>query len=450
MAKIWGQLENAQIENKSSDYSAGPVGRIWWNTSGGQAKLDDGTNIRALLRNDSKAIIGNSGTASQNIRLHRGAAGVLQFVQGSDVTAEGSLSTAINQISGRAENYTTAALPAAGNAGRIAWNTTTSTLNVDNGSSWQDVSPTRLTSSIDALNYSITCSVGASALTIALKTAAGSDPSAGDPVKISFRNATAATGDSTQVSATAATSLVISSGSTLGHSSGVNEYIYVYALNNSGTIELAASTTLFDEGSVASTTAEGGAGAADSRTVLYSTTARSSKAIRLIARLKSNQTAAGTYSAVPTEISLKPWLRSLGKDEIFLTGGNGHGSTNTKIRRFTTTVSSISASITLTQSSTNGDSFTINDFGFYIVSYVDRVSAGSNYLGLSKNSTELTTNIQSITNADRLLNVVTAGVETLCSVGVWLAPGDVIRAHTDGGVDGSSNLQVSFRIARVI
>lgn len=137
--KLYGQLENAQFENKTSDYSAGVVGRAWFRTDTFKLNVDDGTNIRALLRNDGYAIIGNNGTAANNIRLHRGAAGVLQFVSGADVTAEGSLSTAINQISFRAENYATGSLPAFGNAGRLAWDTTTVTPKVDTGAAWKEI-----------------------------------------------------------------------------------------------------------------------------------------------------------------------------------------------------------------------------------------------------------------------------------------------------------------------
>jgi len=134
--KLFGQAENMQLENKSSDYSAGPVGRIWWNTSTGKAMVDDGSNLRALLRNDGKAIIGSNGTANSNIRFHRGAASVLQFVKGGDTTAEGSLSTSIAQISGCIENYTNSGLPSAANAGRLAWVTDKSIVKVDTGAAW--------------------------------------------------------------------------------------------------------------------------------------------------------------------------------------------------------------------------------------------------------------------------------------------------------------------------
>jgi hypothetical protein len=162
--------------------------------------------------------------------------------------------------------------------------------------------------SYELSNLSLACSVGSSALTIAVKDKGGSDASASSTVKIGFRNATAATGTYNQRTVSGTLSLVVSSGSTLGHASGADQYIYVYALDNSGTVELAVSSALFDDGSIVTTTAEGGAGAADSNRTIYSSTARTGVPVRLIGRLKSNQTTAGTWAAVPTEISLAPFL----------------------------------------------------------------------------------------------------------------------------------------------
>jgi hypothetical protein len=158
-------------------------------------------------------------------------------------------------------------------------------------------------------NVSITASCAANALTIALKTKAGANASATDPATIGFRNATSATGDYVTRSITAALSLVISSGSTLGHASGADHYIYVYAIDNGGTVVLGASTSWFDNGSVQSSTAEGGAGAADSNRVLYTTAAVTNKAVRLLARIKVNQATAGTWVTAPSEISLWPFER---------------------------------------------------------------------------------------------------------------------------------------------
>lgn len=151
-------------------------------------------------------------------------------------------------------------------------------------------------------NLSITASVATSALTVALKDAAGSDPSSTSPVRIAFRNSTATTGSVTVRSVTSATSVVVSSGSTLGTTSAVASYIYVYAIDNSGTVELAVSSKLFQDGELVSTTAEGGAGAADSATVMYSTTARSNVPCRLIGRMSSTQATAGTWATAPTPV----------------------------------------------------------------------------------------------------------------------------------------------------
>lgn len=153
-------------------------------------------------------------------------------------------------------------------------------------------------------NVGIACSVASNALTIALKGADGNDASATNPVEIPFRSSTAATGTVTNRTVTAALSMTVSSGSTLGHTDGTAHPIYVYALDNSGTVELAVSHTLFDDGTRQSTTAEGGAGGADSNAVMYSTTARTDVPVRLLARLTSNQTTAGTWAAVPTEIAV--------------------------------------------------------------------------------------------------------------------------------------------------
>lgn len=144
-------------------------------------------------------------------------------------------------------------------------------------------------------------SVGASAMTIALKSAAGADGSATAPVSLGFRSATLSSAALLVRQATAALSLVVSSGSTLGMSNATDAWLYVYALDNSGAIELAISKKYFGHNFIGSTSTEGGAGAADSGTVIYSTTARTSVPMRLLYAVRSNQTTAGTWAAVPVE-----------------------------------------------------------------------------------------------------------------------------------------------------
>lgn len=137
--KVYGQLEKAQMENLGADPAAGVTGRLIFNTAEGRAKHDNGTVFRALLANDDKCVIGNNGTAANNVRLHRGAAGVLQFVPGNDVTAEGTLATGLAKLSFVFETYTTGARPAVGAAGRVIFNSSISSLQVDTGAVWSSI-----------------------------------------------------------------------------------------------------------------------------------------------------------------------------------------------------------------------------------------------------------------------------------------------------------------------
>ena len=165
----------------------------------------------------------------------------------------------------------------------------------------------------DVKNLSITATVGANALTIALKTRAGTDASATNPIYFKFRNATAGTGDYTTVALTAAHSLAVSSGSTLGTVSAVAHRLYVGVANDGGTLRLFVynplnGTTLsllaLNDSELYSSTAEGGIGAADSAQVLYSGTAFSTKAIRVLGYVESTQATAGTWATTPSKIHL--------------------------------------------------------------------------------------------------------------------------------------------------
>tara|TARA_R110000868_G_scaffold35536_3_gene127287 strand:- start:2902 stop:3759 length:858 start_codon:yes stop_codon:yes gene_type:complete len=141
---------------------------------------------------------------------------------------------------------------------------------------------------------SISASVSSSALTISASA-----------LSLDFRSTTLGSGTVTTASGTPA-NLVISSGSTLGTVSAVASRIVVIALNNAGTIELAAVNisggTQLDETNLISTTAEGGGGAADSASVVYSTTARTSVAYRVIGFIDSTQATAGTWATAPSTI----------------------------------------------------------------------------------------------------------------------------------------------------
>lgn len=300
------------------------------------------------------------------------------------------------------------------------------------------------------LNYTIVSSLAANAVTFSVKTLAGTDPSTTDPVYLYFRDGTATTGGYVKRSITSALSVTVSSGSTLGHRSGVDCFGYGYFLDNSGTVELAISgSRVFDEGALQTTTAEGGAGAADSLTTLYSTTARTSKPILFGWRFKSNQVTAGTWASALLELSLTPVSELEKRSEVSVDTGNGLGAVNTKIRIFSNTKRNIGTDITYATSANNGASFTINTPGVYAITYSDSGSAGANY-GISRNSTELTTGILSITAADRIGAIGQgSGLQACVVATIFCNKGDVIRPHCEASVDSTSDSTCFFIITRV-
>jgi hypothetical protein len=159
------------------------------------------------------------------------------------------------------------------------------------------------------VNLSLACSVAGNALTIALKGRNGSDPSASNPVFVPFRNSAAATGDYTWIEITSATSLVISSGSTMGAASGTPFRLWIVGFNDGGTFRLGAincltGTSIFPLAGwgVGSSTAEGGAGAADSAHIIYTGTAVASKAYTVLGYVsyEGGLVTAGTWDAAPT------------------------------------------------------------------------------------------------------------------------------------------------------
>lgn len=244
-------------------------------------------------------------------------AGVTGISSGVIVDADVNASAAIagtkvapafgNQIvsttaSFQAAEISTPANPASGNRKLLA--KTTGWYDLDSAGNETQLGGTvaSLSSPTDNKNYSITATVAANALTITLKTKAGATPDSTSPVVIGFRNPTTATGDYETVSVVAATTIVVPSTATLGQVSGATEQTYVYLLNNSGTGELLVTTTPIGE-QLAQTSTTISAGAT-SRTGIYSTTGRTSKAVRLLGIVQSTQTTAGTWATAPSQISI--------------------------------------------------------------------------------------------------------------------------------------------------
>lgn len=142
---------------------------------------------------------------------------------------------------------------------------------------------------------SIGAAVASNALTLTL-----------NPTNLEFRSATLTSGAVNQRAVPAAITLTISSGSTLGTTNAVAARLFVLAIDNAGTVELAVvnaiSGLLLNESGVISTTAEGGAGAADSGTTIYSTVARSNVPYRVVGYVEVTQATAGTWVTAPSKV----------------------------------------------------------------------------------------------------------------------------------------------------
>lgn len=205
-------------------------------------------------------------------------------------------------------------------------------------------------------NCTIVGVVVANALTVAIKTQAGANPSAGSPCTISFRDA-AATGGYTAVPVTAVTAFSTgASGSTFGSANAVPFHLYLVAINNGGTVVLGvinASTPTrvygIDEGALLSSTACSSCTNATSAGVIYSTAAQTSKAIRVLGRMtwESGLVTAGTWASAPTVATLvTPGFVFPGQPT-----GNSNGMTctaNTQTALTTTSYVSSAATISLT------------------------------------------------------------------------------------------------------
>lgn len=201
--------------------------------------------------------------------------------------------------------------------------------------------------------YSVTASVASNAMTVTL-----------NPCTLDFRSSTLTSGTVNTRTVSAAISVVVSSGSTLGTVSATQSRIVVLALDNAGTIELAvvniSGGTNLDETTLISTTAEGGAGAADSATVVYSTTARTSLPFRVVGFIQSTQATAGTWATAPSTI------QGYGGQALAAMSSLGYGQTWQSVTRtsgttyYNTTGKPIAMSVVCDVSATY--SLTVNGF----------------------------------------------------------------------------------------
>ena len=155
------------------------------------------------------------------------------------------------------------------------------------------------------------------------------------------------------------------------------------------------------------------------------------------------------YWPPESEIAYRP--DQMTKSEVLYTGtpGLGGGASN-KILRWSTQVTSVGAAIVYAADSTNGDTFTITENGIYDITLTASRVAGTGNYGVSVNSAQLTTGVDTITNSTRRAYFASPAANQPGS-GHWvgyLAAGTILRAHTDGnavttGSDAAASIQIS-------
>ncbi len=181
----------------------------------------------------------------------------------------------------------------------------------------------------------------------------------------------------------------------------------------------------------------------------------------VVAGTYGNATTIGTFNVTNkgrlTSAGTATFTKKIGVDNVSLTSQNsptGHGSTNTAIRWFNgLNFLVFNGNYNVANSAPSGMSWTItsgNGAGIYMVTYIDASSSGVLNMGISRNSTQLSTPIQSINPSNRLAMINTSGagnISCLCWIGV-LNPGDVLRAHTDGTANAGAGV-IYFSVSRM-
>jgi len=150
-------------------------------------------------------------------------------------------------------------------------------------------------------NIGLAVNAAASALTVDIKQEDGSTTPTGTTF-IAFRSATVNSGAYNVRAISSDIDITIPSTATLGCDGGLDCYIWVYAIDNAGTIELCVATTYLEDSELQTSTAIDTS--SDVLGTLYCDSLFISLPIRLIGRLQYDTAPNGTYAAIPDDVAL--------------------------------------------------------------------------------------------------------------------------------------------------
>jgi hypothetical protein len=229
---------------------------------------------------------------------------------------------------------------------------------------------------VGMLNGKLVATVAANALTIAVKTLAGNDPSSSDPVFLLFRDASAGYA---VIEQTTALSITVPSGATLGTVNGQANRIWVGVFNNGGTAVLGVYNSLnssapsilpWDETSPVNGT--GVTSSSTSAQIWYTAATLASKNFRIFGYVESTQATAGQWATAPSKVQLfGPGVKRPGDEVqkvVFVNTTTTDTATTGSFTAFTNANVSITpvsaANLIRVDSIGNGNHNTVNAQGF--------------------------------------------------------------------------------------
>lgn len=146
-------------------------------------------------------------------------------------------------------------------------------------------------------------------------------------------------------------------------------------------------------------------------------------------------------------------ISNVGK--ISLDTGLGLGTTNTAIRRFANVTQNNCPGITMTSSAALGNLFTVTQAGLYRFIYSEIGQGATSYAGVSVNSNQLTTSVQSINIAHvgaRIAQTAQGTTKTGANISstVKLSIGDVLTCHSTIGTYSPETNLTRFEIEKIL
>jgi len=129
-----------------------------------------------------------------------------------------------------------------------------------------------------------------------------------------------------------------------------------------------------------------------------------------------------------------------GDSAIYLENGNGHGSTNTKVRKYSNTRLNTGSDLTLNSGSaaTDGHAITVNASGIYAACLADGRVGSNDSVGITVNDSVLSTSIHLTSYAQGFRAMSEGAVNDNNNQACWigyLASGDILRVKTTGTAD---------------